>query len=312
MGVRCSDGVVIGADTAISYGPVPGQMTLELHQGFKLSILSKQIIVASTGEVGLAQRFCRVVENRFGDVRSAQKVDAIAAATEVAHLARNEFDRTRAPWERQWGLGALLAMPLQNQPRLVTFDGVNFRPELVGERDGERFKTLPIVTMGSGQSQADPFLAHAHRVLFGENHFPTVAEASLLVAWTIDHVIRHSPGGVGGKLDIATLRKGSDGQWAASMWAEDEARQAVADIERHIGDYPKALAAARAPDINAALAEIPVPAAGPSSKRATKGSARRLSRCRQTVRKPVGVAEIRRNDNGWPVNEGCHRQLDRH
>src|SRR6185437_4788149 len=122
-----------------------------------------------------------------------------------------------------FGLGALVGTTLGKQPRLIFYDHLNFRPELVGERSGDRFKTLPLVTMGGGERLADPFLAHAHRVLFGENHFPMVKDARLLVAWTLDHVMRFNTGGVGGDhLDIAVLEKvGND--WRASMWDAGEA-----------------------------------------------------------------------------------------
>jgi hypothetical protein len=111
----------------------------------------------------------------------------------------------------------------------------------VGETEGERFKTLPLVTMGGGQKLADPFLAHAHRVLFGEAYFPTVKDARLLVAWTLSHVVRFNTGGVGGGIDIAVLEQ-ADGKWKASMYDQGEALQAVAAIETYIRDFPSALA----------------------------------------------------------------------
>jgi hypothetical protein len=144
-------------------------------------------------------------------------------------------------------------MPLVKEPKLIYYDWQHFRPELVGERSGDRFRTLPFVTMGGGQRQADPFLAHAHRALFGDAHFPTTKDARLLVAWTLDHVMRFNTGGIGGDtMDIAVLEKTND-QWRAKMCDPGEAQQAVEDILRHVRDYPKLLLENSAPDLAQAL-----------------------------------------------------------
>ena len=254
VGVRCQDGVVIGADQAVTYGPTPdpATATLEIPQGFKISILGDQIIIATTGEVGLGQRFCKVIGDRYA-ARKLIDQDAVSTATEISNHAQTEFKKTTAPWDRAFGLGALIGMPLGQEPRLLYYDWQTFRPELVGERTGERFKTLPLVTMGSGAKLADPFLAHAHRALFGETHFPTVKNARLLVAWTLDHVMRFNTGGFGGDhLDIAVLEKVS-GQWKASLWDAGEAAQAVDDIARHIREYPERLRAEPVRDIKREL-----------------------------------------------------------
>lgn len=58
VGILCSDGVVIGSDSALAVGRV-GRYTIERHEGnvFKIEIIDDNIITAFTGAAGLAQRF---------------------------------------------------------------------------------------------------------------------------------------------------------------------------------------------------------------------------------------------------------------
>lgn len=93
---------------------------------------------------------------------------------------------------------SMIAFPVKQKPYLFTFD-FNGAPEMASEK-------LPFVTLGSGQPIADPFLAFLARLLW-PNHQPTLAEGRLAAAWTIDHVRRTNPGGVGGETCMAILEE---------------------------------------------------------------------------------------------------------
>jgi hypothetical protein len=113
---------------------------------------------------------------------------------------------------------------------------MQFHPEIKGELDSAgHLKSKPFATMGIGQPLADPFIAHAHRVLFGVDTLPTIAQGRLLVTWTLGHVLRHATAGVGGDLRIAQLQRGNG--WRSESIDVDEAQQQVREIEAYIGRF---------------------------------------------------------------------------
>ena len=55
IGVRCKDGVVIGADSIATYASADGRLTVEQEIDSKISIVDDNMIFASSGAVGLSQ-----------------------------------------------------------------------------------------------------------------------------------------------------------------------------------------------------------------------------------------------------------------
>lgn len=265
VGVRCSNGVVIGTDSAVTYAPVPDpqHFTAEVGQGLKIYTVGTDVIAAVTGEVGLGQRFAHVLKNVLGGtinvngkqvpLRTLPPVDVMTA---ISQLAIGDFNRTRQQWDRTSGFGALIAIVLEGSARLIEFDGMFFRPTLIGEQERGAFRMLPLITAGAGQKLADPFLLHAHRVLFGEKHFPNTADGRLLVAITLDHVIHYNAGTVGGDMHVASLEQ--DGQnWVIRESPDDEVRQQVQDLEAYMLAYRTAPPGGAVPKLESALAETP-------------------------------------------------------
>jgi hypothetical protein len=135
-----------------------------------------------------------------------------------------------------WGLGALFAFVNSDQPHLIDFDPTQFHPELKGMPDASRGdRVWRCVTWGRGAGLADAFLAHAYRVLFGDQ-LPTVRRAKLAVAWTIDHVSRYNIGMVGGKLQLAVLEK-VGGVWTAHHEDVGETEEQVASLEKYVSQF---------------------------------------------------------------------------
>jgi hypothetical protein len=231
VGVQCTDGVVIGADSIAT--SAIGRSPLIQTATDKLAIVGDRVIVAGTGSVGLGQRFIGVVGKAW-ETKVFQKArwDCLKGIT--AEAVR-DFQSTGVPQTTQsgFGYGALLAAPLEDHACLVEFGLPDMQPEV---KSGK----LNFVSMGSGQVLADPFLAFASRVLWGEST-PDVRTAMFGVYWALSHTISIAPGGVGGPIKIATLRR-KKGQWAAELMEETELQehaQHIAQIEARIGDYPK-------------------------------------------------------------------------
>jgi 20S proteasome alpha/beta subunit len=72
VGILCSDGVVIGSDSALAVGRV-GRYTIERQEGnvFKIEIVGDDVITAFTGAAGLAQRFNHQVAITIQELRRA-------------------------------------------------------------------------------------------------------------------------------------------------------------------------------------------------------------------------------------------------
>lgn len=197
VGVRCKDGVVIGADSAATFSA--GQLRTIEQPVKKISIISGRVIVAGTGEIGLGQRFCDVVHKAHDQHKVFQNgpLDVVRALTATAV---NDFGATKA----QMGTyGALVAFPSSGGFELCEFAPTNFQPEL--KRD------IWYVSMGSGQPIADPCLGFIRQAFWGDGVPPSFNDGVFAVVWTLSQAIALNPGGINAPMQVATLttQKGS-------------------------------------------------------------------------------------------------------
>jgi hypothetical protein len=72
VGILCSDGVVIGSDSAMAAGRLHTGYTIERQEGdvLKIEIIERNVITAGTGAMGLAQRFNDRVEATIKELRA--------------------------------------------------------------------------------------------------------------------------------------------------------------------------------------------------------------------------------------------------
>ena len=237
VGVKCTDGVVIGADSAAtsSIGP---QRLIQIISDDKINIVGGKIIIACTGAVGLSQRFHGIVKAAWDPPKKWFQKPMAECLREISRATLQDFEYTGAPRlaPQQGGLqfGSLMAVPLDGAAQLIEFGSSDFQPEI--KKD-----ILHFVSMGSGQVLADPFLAFVSRVLWGGKP-PDVQMGAFGLFWVLSHTIQYAPGGVGKPIKIAVLKK-EKGDWVArSVEGDDlqEPEQHVAEIEKLIASYPKA------------------------------------------------------------------------
>ena len=245
VGVLCDDGVVIGSDSAATL--VAGRLpTIEHEKVLKIEVHGGNVITATTGSVGLAQRFNRRIKGVVNKGDIVKGNDPVEIGTALAELAIGDFRRTPSVTQNHpelgWGLGALIALPINQKPELFEFDPVQFSPERKGDPDTERGDRSPrYVSMGSGQNIADPFLGLVYHV-FWKDGGARVADAKLAVAWALHHTIRVNTGGVGGPLQMATLEKDGN-NWKAEHVDEGEVMEQVQDLEDYLRTYEPAMRA---------------------------------------------------------------------
>jgi hypothetical protein len=177
IGILCSDGVVIGSDSALAVGRV-GRYTIERHEGsaFKIEIIENDVITAFTGAAGLAQRFNDQVAITIKELRKPyvqprlpagigpvgtpvqlalfgkglvqsgkipyDEIGPVEIGRIISQMTISDFQKTPSILQSQpaigWGFGALFAFVYAGEPHLIDFDAVSFHPELKGLPDPKR------------------------------------------------------------------------------------------------------------------------------------------------------------------------------
>jgi 20S proteasome alpha/beta subunit len=232
VGVLCSDGVVIGTDSAASFAA--GQTFTIKQKVQKAFVISDgNVIVAGTGQVGMGQRFNEVVQKTFtnGKCKTKRPLDV---ARELSAEARKDFHSTMAH-ENQFG--ALVGFASLKTPQLCEFATRDFQPEL---KDSKMW----FVSMGSGQPITDPFLGLIKKAFFRDAQ-PTLAEGIFTVNWALQNVIDLCVGHIDGPAQIAVLHpKDSAGNFAVRILTDDEVAEHndnAKGAEKHLGLYRQQL-----------------------------------------------------------------------
>jgi 20S proteasome alpha/beta subunit len=234
VGVRCRDGIIIGADSRATFG-AGGIHTIEQDMQ-KIDIIGNDVIVACTGSVGLAQRFVHEVHQARSSSTFLRQHKQMTASS-FCKLGVNNFSSTmlsahHPDWKPHFGIGALTAFPGHDgELCLCEFETGSFQPEFKNDR-------LWYCAMGSGQLIADTVLGFFREVFWKDGPPTSISDGVFAVVWTLQQVISLNPGGVGGDPNIAVLRKDNSGNAQATMLSIDE-------IEEHRNSVEAAIDALR-------------------------------------------------------------------
>lgn len=207
VGILCSDGVVIAADSAATFSAGAIQ-TIGQQTVTKIWSIEDTVLYAASGAVGIAQ----LAHNTIETLWKAKQLGGTTTPVDIMTRITAEVGK-RVGGIQQWAstlapvLGAgvagqtstchsLIAVPLKKKPVLFQLYPSG-APELATTQ-------LPFIAVGVGQPIADPFLAFLKRILW-KDAAPTVAEARFAATWTVKHVIETIPGGVGPPIQLATL-----------------------------------------------------------------------------------------------------------
>lgn len=198
----------------------------------KIDILQDKIIIASSGHVGLHQRFvetCRLTLNS-GDLEDSTRIE----------FGKRLGDKFRAEHSSTQGTeqinDVLVVYEAENEPQLVEFSTANtdFQPEW------KELDKIWYASIGSGQIHADPFLVFLRSVFVSDNqHAPDLQLGKFMVFWTLLHVCDVTPGGIKEPIYLATMSK-SNHQCTASMVSDDELsqlREMVNDVTTGMNSY---------------------------------------------------------------------------
>jgi hypothetical protein len=227
VGLLCKDGIVIGSDSSATFTAGEHFRTIE-QLTKKITIIEDRVIIACTGQIGLAQRFSDCVGKLWSNsaFRSKPQQEIVR---EFCKAGVMDFGSTQAG---KGQIGALIAFPSGDKHHLCEFQLQDFQPEL-------KSPGMWFVSMGSGQAITDPFLGLLRRVFWATEQ-PTVSEGKFAVTWTLRHVIELNPGGINGPPQIAVLEHAADGKLKAKILDDAEISEHMEnaqEAEKHLGKY---------------------------------------------------------------------------
>ncbi len=229
VGIRCRDGIVVGADSITTFGS-----RIEQEVSNKIQHISGDAVIATAGAVGLGQLIKDELAKGWKSVTDQNNVSA--ARNAISQLIWSEvrpaMQRTS---EAKQILGAddsifsnvlcnsLIALPVQDSAALLAFD--EFAQSIEVALESWFF------SIGSGSFQADPFLAFIKRIFWSDSAPQKTTDGVFCVLWTLDHVSRVNAGlGVGGRPNVFVLKK-TDTTWKAERLNEHDLEEQLIAIQ---------------------------------------------------------------------------------
>lgn len=223
VGILCKDGVVVGSDSSATFTNVV-QPTIE-QKVKKIDIVENKVIVAGSGQIGLGQRFVGIVKDAYAKKLFSQH-NQLEVGRTLSEATIKNFISTNCP---QAQYGALLAYASGSQCFLCEFAVKDFQPEWKNE-------SMLFVSIGSGQRITDPFLGLMRRV-FWKNSLPSVADATFIAVWTLQHAIDLNTGGINAPIQLSVLRKSGDqGRFEAHLLTDEELQEHMNNVD-YIENY---------------------------------------------------------------------------
>ena len=224
VGVRCTNGVVIGTDSAVTFGS-GHHLTIEQPLRQKIDIVQNRVIVAGTGEVGLGQRFVDLIE-QFWSAPPNRKARVIDIGRQLAKEAIQDFAQTRV---KEGRYGALVAIPCGKVPELIEFAVADFQPEI-------KTKDYWYASMGSGQLVADPLLGFIRHTFWGDAP-PSRQDGVFAVTMVLKLGCQMAPTGVALPIQMAVLRRDHKGRMLARRLTREELLEHEGNVDGAIDHF---------------------------------------------------------------------------
>jgi 20S proteasome alpha/beta subunit len=215
VGIKCTDGIVMGADSAQT-------MHGYMHQSTKkLATIGEDLIIGSSGAGSVAHQLRwaldaaastgAIVTNDLHSATSSLKQHMLAVIQQnyqdCASLRQNSSNPPADPSSE-----SLVALPVGNQVRLLHFNHACSPIEITDD--------VCFGSIGSGIFAANPFLLLMKRTWWSNNQ-PDVADGIVAAVWALDHAIQTSSGGVAEPKQLITLTS-EKGRWKAQEFSSHE------------------------------------------------------------------------------------------
>lgn len=237
IGIRCTEGVVMCGDGALS-------STIR-QSSQKLSIIQPDIMVGFAGALGMAQRQIGLLSRLLTPAPARTQVAAWTLDQVMGELrvqlwpAIEQEMRIAAqahPAVAQLALAAaetqlMVALTCSGTHQLMRFNAAASPEACNGQLD--------CFAIESGRMMADPFLAFLKDTLYGGRAL-TLAEGRFLAVLAMRHAIRTNPGGIADPVQMTVLERQATGGYQArelDRTALDEHERDVDAFFQHVGTY---------------------------------------------------------------------------
>lgn len=231
IGVRCNEGIVIGADSMVTVGSNFSNIQMSSD---KIHLFGESGIAAFAGDVGLGQIVLDYLDEQWPALALAKSknetkdilAQAIGSALVSYHnLSGNLGGQLHIP-------DLMVALPVLNMPTLSLFARAIPAAEA---REGMYF-----LTAGSGAHLANSFLKFLEKIFWQGKSPTTIGEGVFSALWTLNHVIEvNAVLGVGGSPAIAVLENTEQG-WNARLLHSEEIevhQELIDEVEESLGRF---------------------------------------------------------------------------
>lgn len=229
VGILCSNGIVIAADSAATMGSLGNRTVIQPTK--KLEIISERMVLGVSGAVGLGQRFAHALSAAYSNGEFSSKPPQETMVLISDKFRQDLFKEFQAAQAAMPIVGngiasspaittSIVGMVISDKPCLFQFDHQG-APE-------QATQGLPFISVGSGQAIADPFLSFLRRI-FWQTIEPNLNDGILAALWTLQHAIGVNPGGVAGPIHLITMAKEPTGRGNNTQWVTRE----LSDEELH-------------------------------------------------------------------------------
>jgi 20S proteasome alpha/beta subunit len=220
VGILCTNGAVIAADQQAQHGNFAVRTVGQ--QATKIKAIADDTLYAGSGPVGLGQQYAHVVEIDHHQFKNRN-------AHSLAHLLQKKMRELLDPALVTAGhaahvVGAIAAQSdvvLGSLLATVCKDGLVLWE--ISHQGGFEALTqgVPFVCVGSGKSNADPFLRFIWDVYFPGEARPNVSEGGLIAYWTIKTVIESRTSGVGYAPDVFVIEQADKAYKSRQLGKQD-------------------------------------------------------------------------------------------
>jgi len=235
IGIKSREGIVLGADGAATLGRA-GLQTVQ-QRCKKLEVLGPNIVFGSSGQIGFSQKLTAEIGERYKSEYWYKKHSlTFRKMLEKALVPHFKWELESAAPLGHLGLQQVLSQAFVALP--LGDDTAHLYE--INERGTTEEKTeaVPFASIGSGQQNADPFLAFL-RDIYWPDRLPNLSEATFVALWALRFCIRFGAG-IGEPIQIITLAKSDEGNWEATELTEDmlkEHREAIKRAEDALRDF---------------------------------------------------------------------------
>jgi predicted proteasome-type protease len=241
VGVKCLEGIVLGADSAATYATSLGQPTIRQETVTKLHMTSNKVVIGVSGPISFSQSYSEEIDTYIKS--RGMKVSWKNVAEAKKELCAMFWKHAGPAWDKAGVVARVIgnaAMNECNHLSAAAFVTTDEQPHLVQfsmQCNAEEVtQDLPFVAIGSAQPSADPFLAFIRRI-FWPSGLPSLIDGQIATVWTLDEAIKTNPGGVGGDVKLVVLKKDDKNHWKCEAVSDEELdghRLMIADIEKRM------------------------------------------------------------------------------